>query len=117
MVTNTENIRTKQISISERSWLGQQTVGWQNPLIWSALLLLVILVALSIIVHLVRGPLPGDVGLELTWQKLVLPHPTLTKVIEFASTVNWPNPALIGVIVFVLGLLLLRRWALWLRPL
>jgi len=111
MATNTENIRTKQVSNIERSEPGKRAASWQNPLVWGELLLLGLLVTLGIIVHLVSGPLPGDAGLERAWQKLVLPHQTLTKAIEFASTVNWPNPALVGVIVFVLGLLLLRRWA------
>lgn len=81
-----------------------------KPFILGEFLMLVLLLVLAVIVHLVRGPLLNEPELEVAWQHLVLPHQTLTQVIDLASTINWPNPALIGVIAIVVVLLLLRRW-------
>ncbi len=75
------------------------------------LAILLLFLPLALLVHAVKGPLPGELNLELVWQKLILPFPFLTGFIEFASTMNWPNPALIGVITIIVALLCLRRWA------
>ena len=92
--------------------VGQHTriMGWHTPFVLSELFILGIGLLLAATVHSVRGPLVGDVHTIVAWQQLVLPHQTITQIIDEASVVNWPNPALIGLIVICVGLLLLRQW-------
>ena len=85
--------------------------AWHKTFFLSELLILVALAVLGLVVHQVHGPLTGDVRLALGWQHAILPVGWLTQAIEFDSTINWPNQALIGVIGGVVLLLLFRRWA------
>jgi undecaprenyl-diphosphatase len=74
---------------------------------------LVILVAALALVAVVKaqpGPLPGDVGLTLAWQRLVRPYPWPTALIEADSTINWPLPSAVAIAVTVLVFALWRRW-------
>jgi len=72
-------------------------------------IILAVLAILSVVVKRHPGPLPGDVGLELDVQKLLL-HSPLTAPIEAVSTVNWPIPTAITLAVVVVLFLVLRRW-------
>src|SRR5437763_2002278 len=66
--------------------------------------------ALAVIVRRHPGPLPGDVGVALGLQHLLLPHHWLTSLVDAVSAINWPVPSAI-VVVGVVGLLVtLRRW-------
>lgn len=56
------------------------------------------------------GPLPGDVGLTVWWQHLILPHPWLTRLLEIDSTINWPQPAGILVATTIALFVALSRW-------
>lgn len=100
-----------QISNRTKPRENSRIAAWHIPfLIWE-LIILILLVSLALVVHLVREPLLGDDAIEVAWQKLILPHQTVTQIIDFASTINWPNYAMAGVVVIVIALLLLRRWA------
>lgn len=72
-------------------------------------LLLAMVMALNVIVRLHRGPLPGDVGIVLALQRWLLPHRTLSLLLEQVSSVTWPIPAIITLATVVVLLLLLRR--------
>jgi membrane-associated phospholipid phosphatase len=66
--------------------------------------------ALAVIVRRHPGPLPGDVGVALALQHLLLPHHWLASLVDGVSTINWPVPSAI-VVAGVVGLLVtLRRW-------
>jgi membrane-associated phospholipid phosphatase len=66
--------------------------------------------ALAVIVRRHPGPLPGDVGVALALQHLLLPHHWLAALVDGVSTINWPVPSAI-VMAGVIGLLVtLRRW-------
>jgi membrane-associated phospholipid phosphatase len=66
--------------------------------------------ALAVIVRRHLGPLPGDVGVALALQHVLLPHHWLASLIDGVSTINWPVPSAI-VMAGVVGLLAaLRRW-------
>src|SRR5919201_1911613 len=74
------------------------------------LLALLAALALAGIVRRHPGPLPGDVGVALAVQHLLLPHPWLASLVDAVSAINWPVPSAI-VVVGVVGLLVtLRRW-------
>lgn len=62
----------------------------------------------AVVVH--AGPLPGDVGITVWWQRLILPHPWLTRLLELDSTLNWPRPAGIIVATTVAVFAALERW-------
>lgn len=74
------------------------------------LLLLLLVAGLALLVRYHPGPFPGDVGVERGEQHLVLPHHTLTNLLENISTIGWPIPAAITLGVFIVAFLLLRRW-------
>ena len=66
--------------------------------------------ALAVIVRRHPGPLPGDVGVALALQHLLLPHHWLASLVDGVSAINWPVPSAI-VVAGVVGLLAtLRRW-------
>src|SRR5919201_3440197 len=74
------------------------------------LLALLAALALAVIVRRHPGPLPGDVGVALALQHLLLPHHWLASLGDGVSTINWPVPSAI-VMAGVVGLLVtLRRW-------
>jgi undecaprenyl-diphosphatase len=74
------------------------------------LALLVAALALDTLVAVHPAPLPGDVGLILAWQHLILPHRVLRASLIADSTFNWPRPAAIMAAVIVAIFALLRRW-------
>ena len=74
------------------------------------MLALLAALALAVIVRRHPGPLPGDVGVTLALQHLLLPHHWLASLVDAVSAINWPVPSAI-VVVGVVGLLVtLRRW-------
>jgi membrane-associated phospholipid phosphatase len=74
------------------------------------LLALLAAFALAVIVRRHPGPLPGDVGVALALQHLLLPHHWLASLVDAVSAINWPVPSAI-VVAGVIGLLVaLRRW-------
>jgi undecaprenyl-diphosphatase len=73
-------------------------------------LLLLLALGLDVLVALHPGPLPGDVGSMLTVQHLLLPHKTLTLLINQTSELTWPLPATLTTIAVVGLFLALRRW-------
>jgi membrane-associated phospholipid phosphatase len=79
-------------------------------LIVAALLVLVVASALVVAVKAHPGPLPGDVELTLWWQHLVRPHRLETAALDLPSTVNFPIPATITVVLVVALFVMLRRW-------
>jgi len=87
-----------------------QTAGAHRGFLPAALVLLVAALALDALVAAHPAPFPGDVGLLLAWQHLVLPHRLLRESIIADSTVNWPRPAAIIAAAIVTGFALLRRW-------
>ena len=72
-------------------------------------LLLVPALALAAVVERHPAPLPGDVGLTLAEQHLLLPHRLLAQAIDAVSTINWPIPSAITLVVVTVVLLILRR--------
>jgi membrane-associated phospholipid phosphatase len=68
------------------------------------------MIALTVAVARDAGPLPGDVGLTVWWQRLILPHPWLSRLLEIDSTVNWPRPAGILVATAIAVFVALSRW-------
>jgi undecaprenyl-diphosphatase len=56
------------------------------------------------------APLPGDVGLTVWWQHLILPHQRLSSTIEVDSTLNWPRPGAIIVATTIAIFVTLLRW-------
>lgn len=72
-------------------------------------LLLAPALALAAVVARHPGPLPGDVGLTLAEQHLLLPHWLLAQAIEGVSTINWPIPSAITLVAVTVVLLILRR--------
>lgn len=74
------------------------------------LILLLAALALAIIVKYHPGPLPGDVGIEVHWQRWLLPHQTITNAIEWVSNVSWPLPSAMVITGIMVLFLLLRRW-------
>jgi undecaprenyl-diphosphatase len=56
-----------------------------------------------------RGPLPADVNVELGVQHL-LRHSLLAGPVEMVSTMGWPIPSALTVVVILLCFLALRRW-------
>ncbi len=74
------------------------------------LVILVAALALVVAVKAQPGPLPGDVGVTLAWQRLVRPYPWPTALIAADSTINWPLPSAVAIVVIVLSFALWRRW-------
>ncbi len=72
--------------------------------------LLAAMLALGIAARLHPGPFPGDLGLSLTWQRLVRPDTTLTALVEFASNATWPLQAVLIAIGINAVFAFLRRW-------
>ena len=54
--------------------------------------------ALAVIVRRHPGPLPGDVGVALALQHLLLPHHWLASLVDAVSAINWPVPSAIVVV-------------------
>jgi membrane-associated phospholipid phosphatase len=74
------------------------------------LAMLLTALALAVIVRRHPGPLPGDVGVALALQHVLLPHHGLDSLLDGVSAINWPVPSAI-VVAGVVGLLVtLRRW-------
>src|SRR5919199_786824 len=73
------------------------------------LVVLLAALALTVIVRRHPGPLPGDVGVALALQHLLLSHHWLTSLLDAVSAINWPVPSAI-VVVGVVGLLVTLRW-------
>jgi undecaprenyl-diphosphatase len=74
------------------------------------LVLLVLFAALALWFHAHQGPVVGDVGTELDVQHALLPHPALAGPIEAVSTLNFPVPSIVTLVVIAAIFLLLRRW-------
>ena len=83
---------------------------WQRSFVLVEIVLLAIIAATTIAVKVHQGPFPGDVGFELDVQHWIRPQHALTSALVSASTINWPQPAAIIVIVSAVLLLALRRW-------
>ncbi|HVC79423.1 MAG TPA: phosphatase PAP2 family protein [Chloroflexota bacterium] len=75
----------------------------------SAVALLCLAMFLLVLVVNHRGPLPYDVNIELGLQHL-LRHSFLAGPVEMVSTVGWPIPSTVTVVVILLCFLALRRW-------
>jgi undecaprenyl-diphosphatase len=75
-----------------------------------ALALLAATLVLTVLVVAHPGPLPGDVGVMLWWQHLVLSHHTLTVLLDEVSTLNFPytSTITIAIIIGVFGLFVRR---------
>ncbi len=73
-------------------------------------LLLALIAALAVAVKGHPAPFPGDVGITLGVQHLLLPHRLLTNLLDGVSTINWPQPAAVILVVVTALLLVLRRW-------
>ena len=82
---------------------------WHAPFIAGEVLIVVLAMALAVIVAHHPAPLPGDAGVALAEQHLILPHAALTWTIDAVSTINWPIPSAVALIVVTIVLLLLRR--------
>lgn len=80
--------------------------GW--TLVEAVLLLLAGILDVIVVRH--PSPLPGDVGTTLALQHWLLPHHTLTLLINQTSELTWPVAATITTVAVVGFLLLLRRW-------
>src|SRR5690349_8556389 len=68
------------------------------------------MIALIVAVARDAGPLPGDVGLTVWWQRLILPHSWLSRLLQIDSTVNWPRSAGILVATAIAVFVALSRW-------
>lgn len=80
------------------------------PFVAAEVVLLILFGVFAVIVHGHRAPLPGDVGLELDVQHGLLHAGPVTAVLEGISTLHWPIPTVITLVVIVAIFLLLRRW-------
>ena len=78
-------------------------------IIWEVVLAILI-VALAVAVKDHPAPLPGDAGVSVAWQHLLLPHRALASAVEDVSTVAWPVPQAVVLAGVTLVLLALRRW-------
>lgn len=72
-------------------------------------LLLIPALVLAAIVARHPAPLPGDVGLTIDEQRLLLPHRLLTQALDAVSTINWPLPSAITLIAVTVLLVVMRR--------
>jgi PAP2 superfamily len=94
----------------------QRTVGMTSgtftaPAVVLIEALLVALVALlALVVHVHKGPLPGDVSGSLAVQHLLWGRGAVTTGIDDVSNLSWPLPAAITVAAVTGLLLLLRQW-------
>lgn len=97
---------------ADPSWSARRTSRRLShaPFLVAEAVLLALLLVLTVLVKQHRGPLPGDVGLELDVQHAILPHSFLTRVVEAVSTLNWPIPSVITLAVITVIFLLLKRW-------
>lgn len=82
---------------------------WHAPFIAGEVLIVVLATVLAVLVAHHPAPLPGDAGLALAEQHLILPHAVLTQALDAVSTINWPLPSAISLVVVTIVLLLLRR--------
>lgn len=82
---------------------------WHVPFFAGEAIIVVLALALAAIVAHHPAPLPGDVGLALSEQHLILPHAALTQALDAVSTINWPIPSAVALVVVTIVLLLLRR--------
>ncbi|HLJ67664.1 MAG TPA: phosphatase PAP2 family protein [Chloroflexota bacterium] len=73
-------------------------------------ILLALLAVFSVAVRGHPAPLAGDVGMERAVQQSVLPHQWLAAPLEAVSTLHWPVPTAITLIVISALFLYLRRW-------
>jgi len=73
-------------------------------------LLFVLVVALALVVHAHKGPLPGDIGGSRAVQSVLWGRGALTTVVDNVSTISWPVPGTITVVAVTALLLLLRQW-------
>lgn len=91
---------------------GQQRrqVG-HGPFVAGEVVLLALALALAIVVKGHPAPLPGDAGVAVGWQHLLLPHHLLTSAVDDVSTIAWPVPQGVTLGAVTLVLLALRRWA------
>ncbi len=89
---------------------GRETAVWHGGFIAGEIILAVLILALAVAVKGHPAPLPGDVGISVTWQRLLLPHRTLTTVVDDVSTVGWPLPQAVTLAGVTLVLIALRRW-------
>jgi membrane-associated phospholipid phosphatase len=78
-------------------------------IVWEVVLAILI-VALAVAVKDHPAPLPGDAGVSVAWQHLLLPHHALASAVEDVSTVAWPVPQAVVLAAVTLVLLALRRW-------
>lgn len=72
--------------------------------------LLLLAMALAVAVKRHPGPLPDDVNISLGVQHLFLPHRALTAALDAVSTINWPIPSAIALVLVVVFFLVVRRW-------
>lgn len=89
-----------------RAWASGR---WHAPFMAGEAIVFVLAMALAVIVAHHPAPLPGDVGLALAEQHLILPHAALTQALDAVSTINWPLPSAVALVVVTIILLLLRR--------
>jgi membrane-associated phospholipid phosphatase len=87
-----------------------QAVRTHTGFVPAVLALLVAALALDALVAAHPAPLPGDVGLILAWQHLILPHPWPRSLLLADGTYNWPRPAAVMAAAIVAVFALLRRW-------
>src|SRR5579859_2386844 len=97
---------------ADRSWTTRRTSNRvsHTRFLTAEAVLLGLLLVLTVLVKQHRGPLAGDVGLELDVQHALLPHSFITQVVEAVSTLNWPIPSVITLAVITIIFLLLKRW-------
>lgn len=81
-----------------------------SPFLAGEAILLLLALALAIVVTLHPAPLPGDAGLAVAWQHLLLPHRSLTSAVEEISTIAWPVPQGVTLVGVTLVLVALRHW-------
>src|SRR5690242_5792677 len=82
----------------------------RQPLIYACeLVLLVLGLAMAVLVARHPAPLPGDVGVALDVQHLLLPSKVVTQGLDAVSAANWPIPSAIAIVVAVVALLVLHR--------
>ncbi len=88
----------------------QETGAARRGFVVGEVVLLIAALALAIVVKARPAPLPGDVGVAVGWQHLLLPHHLLTAAVEDVSAIAWPVPQGVALAGVTLVLLALRRW-------
>ena len=81
-------------------------------IVWEVVLAILV-VALAVAVKDHPAPLPGDSGVSVAWQHLLLPHHALASAVEDVSTVAWPVPQAVVLAGVTFVLLTLRRCWRW----